>query len=478
MGLTLVSNGPYSWKMQRDSEGHRIYTVVYRVKGLTTDGPANVIRTPGLPTPGEIWAIYDDLDIWAWCRPETEVTPELEGEPNQFWKVTCTFSTKPLERSSSRCNDTQIEDPLLEPAKISGGLEKHKEVATKDRWGNPPKNSAHQVLKGSKMEFNRSNPTITIEQNVLVLDLPLLAYMKDRVNDRPMWGMPRRCILITDITWERKFYATCYQYFTRRITFEADVKGFDRDFVDEGTRVLSGEWKKENQIADDPSSAIIVGWTLKNLKGTIVPDKDNPSHFIGATDIEGKPANIILDGNGQPFLPADILTCSECPVVPRYYTISGLSLGDIVVNYISGGSPTGCYWNKIDNIGPVNFRLELKIKQPDEEPFIFGQSDPLWVVILDLESPGSPAPGGVEIWAWSLGTGSFDCRKNNIFNGDRVTPALTDYTFPAELKVSPSTAGTIHVEKYDNGNFLLLGLPPYLGIEYHPPIGPTNLPPG
>lgn len=290
---TAIVGGPVTWEGEIGSDGYRNYTVVHRVVGDDTpgfaDGPANVLQTPGLPTPGSDWFFDGDLDIWAWHTGEKRAIPELDdGDRNRFWRVESKFSNKPPDRQ--RCMDTQIEDPLLEPPRVSGSFTKYVEEATYDRNGDPILNSAHEVIRGPAVEFDANRPQIRIEMNVPTFTTVQLAYsMIDTVNITGLWGFNPRCIKLSNAPWEKKYYGTCNVYYT--ITLEFDVRAietFDKDVLDEGTKVLNGRW-------DESSGA----WVLVNIGGA-APDPENPQHFCRFQDRNGNMSRVILDGAGLP----------------------------------------------------------------------------------------------------------------------------------------------------------------------------------
>ena len=101
-----------SYGATRDEEGHREYKVKWLVKSLKTDGPAMVFMASGLYSVGAYWNL-GGTDAWAWCRPQMTIAihQPREGDPNEYWTAEQTFSTK---INSKRCQDTPIEDPLLE----------------------------------------------------------------------------------------------------------------------------------------------------------------------------------------------------------------------------------------------------------------------------------------------------------------------------------------------------------------------------
>jgi hypothetical protein len=379
----------------RDSEGHRDYKVKFLVRGEIGDGPAQVFLTPGLPTLGAPYAIDNDLDLWAWCRPNATIQEHQpkEGEPSRFWTIECLFSTKPPDSDKQRCQDQQIEDPLLEPQKISGSSVRYTEEATVDRFGKAILTSSHEQIRGPQVEFDANRDTITIEQNVAVLDLPLLASLRDCVNDSVLWGFSRRCVKFSSYTWERKFHGLCYLYYTRRLIFETNSDTFDRDILDEGSKVLNGHW--------DSSTG---NWTLDNIGGQ-APNPSNPTHFIRAKDRNGENMRVVLNGRGQPIdvnTRGAITSVTESNPAQIYcHSAHGLVTGDQV-------SITG-----VDEPSIVNDVWTVTVI--NSTVFSLNGSDTV----------GEPLYTSGGIWT----------------------------------KIGANTEGSIHVEKYSEGNLLLLGIP-------------------
>lgn len=302
MATTLIP-GQRTWSMSRSDDGHRDYKIKYQVKGDKLDGPANALTTPGLPFPGAYWIVDNELDLWAWCRMEATVTPMVSNEPNTIWELEFTFSTRPPTFDAGsrggieggRCNDQQIEDPLLEPQGVSGTFVKFTEEATHDMNGVPIRNSGHEQVRGPQVEFDGNRPAVSITQNVPILGLDIFTPMVDTVNMFPLWGLPPRCIKLSNVSWERKYYGSCYVYYTRKLEFDIRFDTFDRSILDEGTKVLNGHW--DNGSGD---------WVLDNIAGS-EPDPGNPTHFLRATDRNGNPIHVVYSGRpekrGQPYVP-------------------------------------------------------------------------------------------------------------------------------------------------------------------------------
>lgn len=294
MPLPALLDGHRTWKMTRTARGHRNYHITHMVECEPTDGPSRALHlTPGLPLPGMLWAVDSDLDLWAWCRGDATVTPVLEGEPNRYFLIEQFFSTEPPDVDNEQCQDQGVGDPLLEPMKVSGSFIKYMEEATHDRFGSPIVNSAGEALRGPQVEFDANRHQIRIEQNVPVLGLNVFGPMVDTLNDAPLWGLPTRCIKLSNVSWDRKVHGLCYVYYTRVLEFDTFVKkdengnpisGFDRTLLDEGTKALSGEW--------DTATGL---WTLINIGGA-APNPNNYTHYVRVKDRTGEPMRIILDG--------------------------------------------------------------------------------------------------------------------------------------------------------------------------------------
>lgn len=384
---TSVEGLQVDWSGERDEYGYRTFTITHLVKSDLDDGPFTVLNTAGLPVPGDLWSFGNDVDMWAWCRPNAKVKRHSgygDGEAARYWLVEQTFSTKPPERDDRGCQDTPIEDPLLEPAKINGTINNKTFEATYDRHNVAILNSAHEPVRGKQVEFDGGEDTIEIEQNIPILNLPLLKKTRNTLNNAPLWGLPARCIKLSNYTWERKFFGQCSLYYVRKLKFDTStrlladkqslssaavatsgalyavgnilqlaggtfvtaatiivtgignngtlasfsianggeyttgatpsnpvtltalegsginatlnatwgdalVSGFDRDLLDEGTKVLHGRWASTGK------------WTLLDING-VPPDPENPQHFDRFTDRNGNPARVLLDGSGRPAL--------------------------------------------------------------------------------------------------------------------------------------------------------------------------------
>lgn len=437
-----IIQGQTKWEMSRDSEGHREYRVTHKVLANPKDGPANVLQCPGLPVPGSFWSFDNDSDLWATCRWDAKVTPVITDEPNMVWEVEQTFSSKAPD--TKNCKTTQVEDPLLEPPKVSGSFVKYTEEAVLDRFGNFITNSAFEQMRGSQVEFDRNRPTIKIEQNVptayLAYQLP--SQMVDTVNNDTLWGFPRRTIKLSSASWERKFQGECSVYYTRTLEFDINIhtdqitgeqsSGWDKELADIGHKVLCGHWSdaKDAWILDEP------------FTGAGSPDPQNPRHFIKFKDREGQPGEVVLDGAGKPagvvVIGAPVTIIAETAILVAIYEYDPpIPAGTILVT-----TPT------------TPSALTIHIKD-DDETLTGGYvevsgTDPNAVAIDEIVEIGSGTAdyytsriyatiGSVNLMI--LGDGSA---------GDTITVKT------ARTKSNP---GSIHVEKYNEMNFLALNIP-------------------
>jgi hypothetical protein len=274
MSATVL--GRLDWQLSRSDEGARTYDIEWLVEVTDPhdDGPETVSGATGLPVIGDPWVYGNDSDMWALCTPQFNAAPVVTGEPGKYWTVKQKFSTKAL----TRCQDQQIENPLLEPFRISGGFENMQEEAAEDAHGKALTSSSHEQYRGQGVEKDASRPNVLIGMNLAVLPLSLASNYLHSVNDDDLWGLPNKCIKFSNFRWSRKLYGTCSYYYT--IDYEFDIKydNWDKKVLDEGTKILKTGG-----------------------------DKNNPADFRAYKDEAGENTRTLLDGNGE------VLTDIEFP---------------------------------------------------------------------------------------------------------------------------------------------------------------------
>lgn len=320
---------PRTRDLQRDSDGHRTLTAVYRVQVAQNEGPLRALYCPGLPIPGRMYEMDLDVDPWMYATFKTSVSP-AEGEKGRikYYDVSQEFTTRPFvnetgvgwpgtgasggggggpQDQSQRCNEQDIQNPLLEPLKISGGSVTYTQQGLRDRFDKPIQNSAHQLFEGPKNEWDNHRSQIRVEQNWPVLELDFCDSMVDCVNPDIIWGFPKRAVKLSKFDWRLNRWGLCYFYFTRMFDFDIWcipdpaagtgpglvqlVGGWDRRIKDVGTKALRGFWEKGNYVLLP---------TRLDGGGIHWPDHNNPNDFIAALDVNNNPFELTLNGKGLP----------------------------------------------------------------------------------------------------------------------------------------------------------------------------------
>lgn len=208
---------------------------------------ATVYNCPDLPKVGDHWAYGSEIDQYSWCHPNWTVDQVLSGEPGKYWKVTTPFSTK----GGSRCQDTQVQNPLQEPPNISGSFIKLTRFALEDIDQRPLMNSAFEELPDSFREVDDNRPTVVIQMNILQLPLATFVPMVDAVNSVDMWGLSAKMVKLSNVSWERKVYGKCTYYFSVTYEFEVNKDTWVRRIPDYGSMVYSG-----NGDRNDPANYV------------------------------------------------------------------------------------------------------------------------------------------------------------------------------------------------------------------------------
>ncbi len=445
--------------MTRDKESHRTYKVKFIVQVATDEGPATAIQCPGLPVYGDPYQIDADLDIWAYCRYDTEVTPVLTNEPNRFFECEFTFSTKP---EKAFCLDFQQEDPLLIPPKLSGAMVKYTEEATFDRFGNPIVNSAWEQFRGPNVEFDKNRHRVHIEMNVPQLLLPFVSSFVDTVNAFTIWGIPHRCVKLSEFQWDRLYYGVCFAYYVWKFDFDVRFDTFDRLIADEGTKVLNGHW-------DDLTG----NWVLDPIGGK-PPDPGNPSHFMRFPDRPGNPTRHLLDGFG---LPADVLIGTGTSGAP-ICTFCNDANGILSAILSSAAGFTGDYTTYQLLIGgtltvnPNNpCQLSLTVAgasvRVSFSTYNAGGGGRFGIIFVNFSSSTDPDARYIIDGIATDASGKFTCCGTDypaLLNiGDAGScPAIVHINATCVASPGPPASGgpgIRYVQKYDESDFSLIGIP-------------------
>jgi hypothetical protein len=341
LGLTTLS-------LSVDQDSYRTFTAKYKVAVTgPADGPAAALECPGVPQVGELFSFGSYFpDDWVFVLPTASVEPygqRNDDEPILMWMVSVTLSNKPLKR----CQDNRIENPLLEPTKINGGVSGINKEVTQDRNGYALITSAGDRLRGPEVEFDHNHSTISIEYNSPTLGLATNTAYVNTVNHSTIWGISSRQLKCRQFSWERKFYGTCTVYWTLKFEFEADTSttehgggyiGWDREVIDKGPSCLIGEWNNTGTAAApnwtwvDKSGGLTCGITTDGMGNEYV--KPPPMNMVMQyKDPNGENSEAMLDGGAKPLTSMAALDHPTWLPIIRYYQesdFSGIIPGDVI----------------------------------------------------------------------------------------------------------------------------------------------------
>jgi len=256
-------------RLSIDSNGRKTYTIDYLIGAAVSDNVYAVKATTGLPRAGDPLNFGGDVDATMLCTAQSEISQEQKkgNEKSPLWKVTKTFiDTNP---------------------RITGNSVKQKEEAATDRFGDPVFTSSHEHIRGPQNEWDVDDNQVVIEQWITDLQLSLLSQMSSSVNKYPLWNHPPRTIKLSDYKYDivydetasggRKLYHRVLTFdirYRRELgvdsTFEPGTGthvdlieviagkyiNWDRDILDEGTKVLKGHWDSSGAWVLDPLSSL------------------------------------------------------------------------------------------------------------------------------------------------------------------------------------------------------------------------------
>lgn len=288
----IPNDGHRAWSMVRDRELFRDYKVTYRVEvDPDTQGPyAALVDTPGLPEPCSDW--LEAGELWAFFTGEAQVEQIGRTPDNVAFDVTFTATTRPM---SERPN-VSGSDPLTVPDRVITKSVNYQKEQTFNRFGDPMLNSAFEQFRGPQVEFDAHRMQVIIEQNYPTASPSVLSEFMNCLNDAEMWGFPPRTVKLSSFETDPKYYEGCQRFYVRKLVFDV-APDFDRCLLDEGTKVLRGEWDRnpgsptygQYIVADDEDGPF----------GKL--DPANPNNYKRFQDWNGNNTRVILDGHGVPY---------------------------------------------------------------------------------------------------------------------------------------------------------------------------------
>lgn len=242
------------------------------------DGAIVVRQAVGIPRIGDPYVTPNEQDLGSRC---ISVVPRQDSTGALLFIVVC-------EYDSTRIIDDI--DPLNDPAEISWGASKYKEVID-DWWPyvdgqpdpgdnsfltkRPVLNSAGEpYLDMPEMDF--IHPVLKISRNQLSFDPGLLYLYTNAINSDPFFGSPPRTAKMEAIEAETKVKGLAYYW---RVTYEIH---FDRDGWD--MRILDAGYNQIKQLYKQ-------GGGGEKIRVPIRAKDDGTKHDVP----------IPLDGKGQPL---------------------------------------------------------------------------------------------------------------------------------------------------------------------------------
>ncbi len=272
-------------------DGHREYTTTFEViTTLVTDGPITVMSDGSVPARGDFYVWGAETDLWAFCNSRRLTLRSVE-QSRKVWRLVCTFSTRPRER----CEDSQWDDPLDEPLKISGSFLKRTKPADKDRNGDPILNAVEEPFVPA-IEKPDAIDTLVISGNFADIDLLLRKQFINTVNVAPIWGLLARELRMSRWDWSIAYYGQCNAYVPQ--TFEFEIK--DGGWTDEA---LNQGWRYKVGVNPDGT----------NKYRTFDSDHDEPLNHPRLLDAAGAP---LAAAAAPVFLEFEVETETDYTLLP------------------------------------------------------------------------------------------------------------------------------------------------------------------
>lgn len=287
--MSASTNKILRQELSIDKEGIRTYTITFLV--VTTDigdGPEVVANTPELPNVGVTYSSFasdwtgkgtlNDADPWVWCTPELEARPhrQVDNEPTTHWEVTTKFTNA----EQTRDNTNTVQNPLLEPNKLSGNFSLKSIATTKDKDGDLIQTTAFEPIK---VDRDDAHAQIIIERNKGTIDLSTITPLINKVNNATLWGLATRKVKFNEYSWRELRYATNTKYYRERLVFGINPNTWSRDDIpNKSKKTINGGW-------------------IEGVFSAFTTDVNDPSKYIRAVDKQGNPTEYFLNKTtGEP----------------------------------------------------------------------------------------------------------------------------------------------------------------------------------
>lgn len=269
----VVKFEPLPPSLAPNRDGHRIYTVPYRVHCLSErDGPGVVFAAISAATfIGQTYAWGNDADPKAVLDPVPQI--QLEN-PSIRTVYLCTFTYTTEGRD--KCRTSNVTDPLAEPWTSDGDADEYSELMDKDLDGKPVQSSSHEPFTGKQAERIRTRRRLQLSKNFATLNLDWIDSLEGTTNQNAITLLGKsfaaKTLVIRKIRHQTKVQMPCKYYFPHTFCLDVNPETFVRKLIDRGRRKLSAGG-----------------------------DVANPQHFEPIRLSDGTPVKdpVLLDGAGN-----------------------------------------------------------------------------------------------------------------------------------------------------------------------------------
>jgi hypothetical protein len=264
----------------KDGDGHRNYTVKYRVlTNSRNDGPSTVLAYASLPTVGSTYSNGTETDTAAFFDG---AGAEYQGEEESamVWLVTARFATS---KGSTRDPETPPDDPLTEPPIIETVSSTGKKAILREINQGAPEGAtgSGRLIASSAgepydpvQEVDDTRYSIRIVKNQSDINLPLYALFKDSINQDEFFGCPPFTVKVQVPGTIQRLFRAADQAPYYRVTWEfaVNMDGWDIDLYDYGMyKLVDGERFTIRGLDGQPLTAPTF---LDGAGGVLASDQD------------------------------------------------------------------------------------------------------------------------------------------------------------------------------------------------------------
>jgi len=209
-----------------DAEGTHTYTNVYIVLTDDKDDGADTARGAGavalgLPDYNDSWAWGNDSNSNALAKTRSADIASLDETSPYYrkWKVTIGYTTAGQSRDpaggggSGSGSEEGIQDPLLEPWKLSGSYIQTTRRTSVDKNGANVTNSADEPIL---FDVPSGYDSLIMNGNTATISLTTRAANVTKSNSTAMWGLAVRQVYLNQWSWDIAYRGTT-PYFVNRL---------------------------------------------------------------------------------------------------------------------------------------------------------------------------------------------------------------------------------------------------------------------